>query len=107
MLVSIGVVSELSSRLGRRSYQLGRSADNLTLAELLASMRDKGEQLLHLRPHPPTIVALEVCQEMDDILKVGLSGRTLKDLVQHCSDWENDSAAVLEIAETRPGNQAG
>lgn len=94
LLVSIGVVSEICSRLGRYSYQLGRSAENLTLAELLKTMRDKGEQVLHLRPHPQTIVALEACQEMDDLLIEGLQGRTLKDLVQHCADCETDSATV-------------
>ena len=96
MLVSVGFVSELCSRLGRQSYQLGRAAENLPLAEILKSMRDKGKQALHLRPHAQTIVALEICQEMDDILEADLRGRTLSDLVQHCADWEKDSAAVLE-----------
>jgi membrane protein len=96
LLVAVGFVSELCSRLGRRSYQLGRSAENLTLAEILRQLRDHGEEVLHLNPQPQTLVALEACQEMDDLLKAGLQGRTLKDLVQHCADWDQDSAAALE-----------
>ena len=97
MLVSIGFVSELCSRLGRRSYQLGRSADDLSLQEILKTMRDKGEEVLHLNPHPQTIVALEICQEMDDLLAEGLKGRTLKDLVHQCAEWQKDSAAILPL----------
>ncbi len=97
MLVSIGFVSELCSRLGRRSYQLGRSAEDLPLTEIMHAMREKGEEVLHLSPHPQTIVALEVCQEMDDLLATGLKGRTLKDLVRQCAEWQKDSAAILHL----------
>jgi membrane protein len=106
LLISIGFVSELSNRFGRNSYQLGRSAEDLPLAELLQTMRDKGEEALHLRPHPQTIVALEACQEMDDMLKEGLQGKTLKDLVQHCADWEADAAAVLDSGDEANTDQS-
>lgn len=96
LLVTVGFVSELCSQFGRCSYQLGRSAENLSLAEILKRMRNQGEEVLHLNPHPPTLVALKACQEMDDMLKEGLQGRTLRDLVQHCVDWEKDSSVVLE-----------
>lgn len=99
LLLSVGFVSEICSHLGRRSYQLGRSAENLSLAVILKEMRNQGEEVLHLNPHPQTIVALEACQQMDDLLADGLQGRTLKDLVQHCIDWEEDSVAVLEREE--------
>jgi len=87
-LVEIGFVSELCSRLGRRSYQLGRAAENLPLAELLKTMRDKGEEALHLHPHPQTLVALEACAELERLVDDGLQGLTLKDLVQKCREME-------------------
>jgi len=94
MLVEIGFVSELCSRLGRRSYQLGRAAENLPLAELVKTMRDKGEEALHLRPHPQTLVALEACAELERLLAEGLQGVTLQDLVLRCRDRGDASLLI-------------
>lgn len=85
LLAEIGFVVETSSSHGHFSYQLGRAADNLTLAELLKTMRDKGEGVRYLRPHRQTIVALDALQKMEELLTAGLQGRTLKDLVQQCT----------------------
>lgn len=86
LLVGLGFVAELCSRLDRRSYQLGRAAENLPLAELLKIMRDKGEEVLHLNPHPQTLVALETCQQVESLLEDGLDGLTLRDLVLRCQE---------------------
>ena len=91
LLVELGIVAELCSRLGRRSYQLGRSAENLSLAELLKIMRYKGEEALHLRPHPQTLVALEACAELEQLLADGLQGLTLNDLVLRCREKEKSA----------------
>jgi membrane protein len=100
LLVSVGFVSEVSGSMGRFRYQLGRSADNLSIAELLKTMRDKGEEVLHLRQYPQTLVALEVCQEMDKLLNDGLQGRTLKELVQHCAAWEQKSETHAGVTQS-------
>jgi len=104
-LVEIGYVSELCSRSGRRSYQLGRSAENLEMAELLKTMRDKGEEVLHLYPHPQTLVAIETSEKLEQLIAEGLQGMTLRDMVVSCQQRE-ESASVhaLEAAEK---NQAG
>ena len=94
-LVEIGFVAELCSRLGRRTYALGRAADSLPLAELLKTMRDHGEEALHLRPHPQTLIALETCAELERLLSDGLQGVTLKDLVDRCRAKEEETGEKL------------
>lgn len=84
LLVELGFVAELSTRLGRRSYQLGRSAEHLSLAEFLKTMRDKGEEVLHLYPHPQTVVAIDVCDRLEEETVAGLGGMTLRDMVIQC-----------------------
>lgn len=94
-LVELGYVSELCSRLNRRSYQLGRAAENLPLAEILKSMRDKGEEVLHLAPHPQTLVALRTCETLEGLVEKGLDGMTLRDLVQSCRQYDEQTSVVL------------
>ena len=93
-MVALGFVSELCSRLGRRSYQLGRAAENLKVSECLRVMRNQGERVLHLKPHPQTRVAVEVCGEFQLAMEEGLQGVTLKDLVQRCQER---GAAEVEV----------
>ncbi len=93
-LVELGFVSELCSRAGRSSYQLGRAAENLSLAELLKIMCEKGEEVLHLNPHPQTLVALEASQQVENLLQEKLEGLTLRDLVLRCQER---GAADVEV----------
>ncbi|NOQ51523.1 MAG: YihY family inner membrane protein [Desulfuromonadaceae bacterium] len=95
LLVRVGFVSELSSRFGgRRSYQLGRSAENLSLAEILKTMRDQGEEVLHLHPHPQTLVAIEVSEEIENMVVDGLAGLTLRDLVLRCQKAPENTDSI-------------
>ncbi|MDX2479737.1 MAG: YhjD/YihY/BrkB family envelope integrity protein [Desulfuromusa sp.] len=86
LLIKIGFVSELCSLSGRCQYQLGRSAENLSVAEILKKMGDFGEEALYLRPHPQTLIAFETCQSVEVMLNEGLDGTTLKDLVDRCQE---------------------
>lgn len=90
LLMAVGYVSEVSSRLGRRSFQLGRAAENLPLAEILKTLRNKGEEALHLYPHPQTLVAIETCAKLENLVEDGLDGLTLRDMVLSCHKSEND-----------------
>ncbi len=94
LLVEVGFVAELCSSIGRRSYQLGRAAEHLPLAEILRVMRDKGEEALHLNPHPQTLVALEASEQLEDRVESGLEGLTLSDLVIRC---QQRGAADVEV----------
>lgn len=98
LLVEIGYVSELCSRLGRRSYQLGRAAENLPLAEILKTMRDEGEEALHLYPHPQTLVAIETCTKLESLVEDGLDGLTLRDMVQSCQRSGADAQGAVSPA---------
>ena len=86
LLLKIGFVSELCTLAGRCQYQLGRSAENLSLAEILKKMGDFGEEALHLHPHPQTLIALETYQRVEELVADGLNGTTLKDLVVRCQE---------------------
>ncbi len=104
LLVEIGFVAELCSRVGRRSYQLGRAAENLSLSELLKIMGDKGEEVLHLNPHPQTLVALEASAQVEKLVHEGLDGLTLRDLVLRCQ--ERGAADVLVEKDELEATQA-
>ncbi|WP_321371454.1 YhjD/YihY/BrkB family envelope integrity protein [uncultured Desulfuromusa sp.] len=86
LLLKIGFVSELRTLAGRCQYQLGRSAENLSLAEILKKMGDFGEEPLHLHPHPQTLIALETYHRVEVLIGENLNGTTLKDLVVRCQD---------------------
>lgn len=88
LLLKIGFVSELRTLSGRCQYQLGRSAENLSLAEILNKMGDCGEEPLHLHPHQQTIIALESYHQVKALIDENLQGTTLKDLVVRCQDRE-------------------
>ncbi|MDX2494002.1 MAG: YhjD/YihY/BrkB family envelope integrity protein [Desulfuromusa sp.] len=86
LLLKIGFVSEHCTLAGRCQYQLGRSAENLSLAEILRKMGDFGEEALHLHPHPQTLIALETYRRVEDLVTDGLDGTTLSDLVGRCQE---------------------
>ncbi|MEA3362329.1 MAG: YhjD/YihY/BrkB family envelope integrity protein [Thermodesulfobacteriota bacterium] len=86
LLLKIGFVSEHCTLAGRCQYQLGRSAENLSLAEILREMGDFGEEALHLHPHPQTLIALETYRRVEDLVTDGLDGTTLNDLVGRCQE---------------------
>ncbi len=94
-LVEIGFVTELCNRLGRRSFQLGRSAEQLALAQILKKLREHGEQVLHLYPHPQTLTAIEACERVEGLVQEGLAGMTLSDMVQCCRQRNGESEADL------------
>jgi membrane protein len=100
-LLDVGYVSELCSRLGRRNYQLGRAAENLLLAEILKTLRDQGEKVLHLYPHPQTLVAIDACAKLESLLEDGLDGMTLRDMVLSCQQAEEP------VLSTQPDSQSG
>ncbi|NOQ41617.1 MAG: YihY family inner membrane protein [Desulfuromusa sp.] len=86
LLLRIGFVSELCTLAGRCQYQLGRSAEDLSLAEIMKKMGDFGEEALYLHPHPQTLIALETCRGVEELVATGLDGATLKDLVVRCQE---------------------
>jgi len=82
LLTKIGFVSELCTRAGRCQYQLGRSAESLSLAEILKTMDEFGEEALYLHPHPQTLVAFDTCSRVDHLIATEFGEVTLKDLVE-------------------------
>ncbi len=86
LLLKIGFVSELCTLSGRCQYQLGRSAEELSLSEILKKMGDSGEEALHLQPHPQTLIALETWHRVENLMAESLDGTTLKDLVRRCQE---------------------
>lgn len=86
LLLKIGFVSELCTLAGRCQYQLGRSAEDLSLAEIIKEMGDFGEEPLYLHPHPQTLIALETCHSVENLVGDGLDGTSLKDLVLRCQE---------------------
>jgi membrane protein len=88
VLQDIGFVAENCSLSGRCQYQLGRDAESLSLAEVVKQLRDHGEEALYLHPHPQTSIALATCRKLEDLVRVGLDGVTLKDLVVHCHEQD-------------------
>lgn len=99
VLEHIGFVSEHCSRSGRCRYQLGCSAESLSVAEILKKIRDYGEEALYLDPRPQTSIALATCYQMEKLLSDGLNGATLKDLVTHCRQQEGVGNAEATASE--------
>ncbi|RLB70795.1 MAG: ribonuclease BN-like protein [Deltaproteobacteria bacterium] len=90
LLLKIGFVTEIRTLTGHCRYQLGRSAENLNVAEMLKKMGDFGEEVLYLHPHPQTRIALETYRQAEEKVTECLDGITLKDLV---------SRSKLEVEE--------
>lgn len=98
LLQQIGFVSEQCGRGGRSYYQLGRSAEDLTLTEIIKSMRSCGKEALNLYPHPQTRVAFETYRKIEEIVTDGLEGATLKDLVLECRKRGDGVEATVPTA---------
>ncbi len=86
LLLKVGFVTEISTLTGHRQYQLGRSAEDLGVAEIIRKMGDSGKEALHLHPHPQTLIALETYQRIEALVTESLDGVTLKDLVNRCKE---------------------
>lgn len=82
LLIKIGYVTEHCTIAGRCEYQLGRSAENLSLSGILKKLADAGEEAMYLNPHPQTMVALEMCSRVEKLVSASLEGETLKSLVE-------------------------
>lgn len=95
VLLKLGFVTEISTLSGRCQYQLGRAADELSLATILKEMGDCGEEPLHLLPHPETVIALETYRRIEGLIAADFGSVTLKDLVLRSRD---QSAAVPDDA---------
>ncbi|MFO7766530.1 MAG: YhjD/YihY/BrkB family envelope integrity protein [Pelovirga sp.] len=80
-LEQLGLVTEINDHSTRSSYQLGRDADNLTVAAIHTMLCRAGEDVLYLHPHPQTTVALETCDRMIALIDKEFDDVTLKDLV--------------------------
>jgi len=91
VLLKLGFVTEISTLSGRCQYQLGRSADDLSLATIMKKMGDFGEEPLHLLPHPETTIALEMHRRIEGLIVADFGSVTLKDLVLHSRD-QGDTA---------------
>jgi len=92
LLLKLGFVTEICTLGGRCQYQLGRSAGNLSLAEIFKEMGNSGEEVLHLHPHPQTQIALETYQRIEELITVGMDGVTLKELLSHVQEWGEGQA---------------
>lgn len=91
-LEQLGLVTEISGHAGWPSYQLGRDADNLSVSEIYRMLRNVGEDVMYLRPHPQTTVALETCSSLADLVDDEFGAVTLKDLVLRSRQKDSDSA---------------
>lgn len=80
-LERLGLVTEICSHSGWPSYQPGRDADNLSVADIYGMLRNAGEEVLHLHPHRQTRVALATCDNLATLVNNEFSQVSLKDLV--------------------------
>ncbi len=86
VLQKVGFVTELTSRSGRCRYQLGRSAENLSVAAIYDALDNHGESLLHLYPHPQTRIAHELAGQVAVAVGEAAGQATLRDLVASLGD---------------------
>lgn len=103
-LEQLGLVTEISGHAGWPSYQLGRDADNLSVSEIYRMLSNVGEDVMYLRPHPQTTVALETCSSLADLVDDEFGAVTLKDLVLRSRQKDSDSADQRDNdGVTQPG----
>lgn len=95
-LEQLGLVTEISGHAGWPSYQLGRDADNLSVSEIYRMLRNVGEDVMYLRPHPQTTVALETCHSLADLVDNKFGEVTLKHLVMRSRRQDSDSDDRLD-----------
>ncbi len=97
-LEQLGLVTEISGLAGWPSYQLGRDANNLSVSEIYSMLRNVGEDVMYLHPHPQTTVALETCRNLNDLVDNEFGTVTLKDLVMRSRQKDSDSVDRLDDA---------
>ncbi len=90
-LEQLGLITEVRGHAGWPSCQLGRDADNVSVAEIYSLLRNVGEDVLHLPPHPQTRVALETCRHLVELIDNQFGVVTLKDLVLQSVQEAEDS----------------
>jgi membrane protein len=98
MLQRIDFISEVTNRSGYSCFQLGRSAEDLSVAEIYAAMRGDGESVMHLYPLAQTLVAQQLVDNVETLVRDGVQGLSLKDLVDQVE-------ARIAGEETRASNQ--
>ncbi len=96
LLISVGYVTEIRTISGRCQYQLGRSAEKLSVNEILKTMADAGEEALYLSPHPQTLIALSTCKQIETLVADNLAGITLSDLVER-----SQQQGVVDMQEVK------
>ncbi len=95
-LEQLGLVTEINGHVGWPSYQLGRDADNVSVSNIYSMLRNVGEDVLYLHPHPQTQIALETCHSLTALVETEFGKVTLKDLVMRSQLNESDSAERLD-----------
>ncbi len=80
-LETAGFVSQGHTHSGISTFQLGRSADTLKIADILEKLRGLGEEVLYLSEQPQTKAALATCQDIDRLVRSQYGEVTLKELV--------------------------
>lgn len=101
-----GFVSQSRSRFGLITYQLGRAADVLSVADILTRLRNLGEEVLYLSDQAQTTIALKTCQEIDALVESNYADITLKDLVlrsENNEDAADTSSLKVALKQTQPG----
>ena len=81
ILEKLGMVASSCGSTGHYRYQLGRSAEDLTLAELFRHLREHGESDFSRTGHGQALIAHEICTELQDITESHLEGLTLRGLM--------------------------
>lgn len=104
VLQQVGFVSEQCSRHGQSCYQLGRSAEDLTVSAIFHQLRHYGKQALYLHSHPQTLVALETYKKKEALVDAGFEGVALKNLV--LSSHRSEAVILMNTAaENRRDDQ--
>ncbi len=81
-LLSLGYVTEICvRRTNRRRYQLGRSAEQLSVADIIDGLRCLGEEVLHLSDCPEVRVASAALSRLATARNRELGEMSLKSLV--------------------------
>lgn len=105
VLLKAGFVAELSSRHGRSFYQLGRSAEDLTLADVFSGLRSHGRESLGLERHARTVKIQEAYDRIDEAFRDSLKDQSLKDFVQsqRADKVKEEASAELIIKQIGQG----
>ncbi|HMB15812.1 MAG TPA: YhjD/YihY/BrkB family envelope integrity protein [Pelovirga sp.] len=103
-LEQLGLVTEINGHAGWPSYQLGRDADNLSVSRIYSLLRNVGEEVMYLHPHPQTKVALEISHSLVELVDNEFGSVTLKDLVMRSRQKESDPGDTLD---DETGHQSG